>query len=92
MEFVTVRDAADRAGVTVKAIYYSLEHGRLTRHEKFGRLVVDLDELLRYSPRGRAIDIPSPAADTHRLFAEGMRHVWDTPEEDAAWAHLQEET
>ncbi|MBV9851151.1 MAG: hypothetical protein JO250_15895 [Armatimonadetes bacterium] len=21
--------------------------------------------------------------------AEATRHVWDTPEEDAAWAHLQ---
>lgn len=24
-----------------------------------------------------------------RASAEATRHVWDTPEEDAAWAHLQ---
>lgn len=29
------------------------------------------------------------ALDTAKTFAEGTRHVWDTPEEDKAWAHLQ---
>lgn len=27
--------------------------------------------------------------DTFAMSALGMRHVWDTPEEDAAWSHLQ---
>lgn len=26
---------------------------------------------------------------TAKSFAEGTRHIWDTPEEDEAWAHLQ---
>jgi hypothetical protein len=92
MELLTVQDAAERAGVTVKAIYYSLGHGKLTRHKQYGKILVDLDELAKYRPRGHGGVTRSPAADTHRLFAEGMRHVWDTPEEDAAWAHLQEGT
>ena len=25
------------------------------------------------------------------MAAEGTRHIWDTPEEDEAWAHLQEQ-
>ena len=29
------------------------------------------------------------AVERLALAGEGMRHVWDTPEEDAAWAHLQ---
>jgi hypothetical protein len=26
--------------------------------------------------------------ETAMMAAEGLRHVWDTPEEDEAWAHL----
>ena len=28
------------------------------------------------------------SADTSKLAAENLRHVWDTLEEDEAWAHL----
>ncbi len=92
MELISVSNAASRAGVTTKAIYYSLEHGKLTRHKQYGKLLIDFDELSRYQPRVRKLTPPSPASDTHRLFAESMRHIWDTPEEDAAWQHLQEGT
>ena len=30
----------------------------------------------------------SPSEEGFLLAAEGTRHIWDTPEEDKAWAHL----
>lgn len=47
----------------------------------------------------QSVFVPRPliVEDKHKAFvessfaaaAESTRHVWDTPEEDAAWAHLQ---
>ena len=41
-----------------------------------GLLTDDPDEELSLSERG------------FLMAAEGTRHIWDTPEEDKAWAHL----
>lgn len=54
----------------------------------FGGGAVSLDTLLVEN----AMDDSDRAAFVDRLFlagADATRHVWDTPEEDAAWAHLQ---
>jgi excisionase family DNA binding protein len=44
-EMITVQDAAKRKGVSDARVYQWLADGRLTRHEKFGRVVVDVGEL-----------------------------------------------
>ena len=47
-----------------------------------------LDALLA----NNAVEDSDPASFIDALFlasAEATRHVWDTPEEDAAWADLQ---
>jgi hypothetical protein len=75
MELLKVRDAAKQAGVTVKAIYYSIAAGKFTRRDKYGRALVGVDELANYRPRGRASVRPSPASDSHRIFAEATRHI-----------------
>ncbi len=51
---ITVQDAAKRRGVTDARVYQWLSEGRLTRHEKFGRVLVDAGELdsLTELPRG----------------------------------------
>jgi hypothetical protein len=51
MELVAVQEAASRAGVTPKAIYYQINRGELTRHSQFGRVLVNLAEVERYKPR-----------------------------------------
>lgn len=30
----------------------------------------------------------SISRESSRMAAESLRHIWDTPEEDEAWAHL----
>ena len=35
-----------------------------------------------------ALESDDPGRDCRRMTAAGTRHIWDTPEEDAAWAHL----
>jgi hypothetical protein len=57
-ELMTVQEAAAQANVTVKAIYYALTEGKLTRHEQYGRLLVDRGELAGYRPRAHG-DRPS---------------------------------
>ena len=53
-EMITVQDAAKRRGVTDARVYQWLAEGRLTRHERFGRVLVDAGELdsLAELPRG----------------------------------------
>lgn len=51
MAKVIVKQAAERKGVTVNAIYAALQEGKLTRHEEYGVALVDEDELARYQPR-----------------------------------------
>jgi hypothetical protein len=58
-EMITVQDAAKRKGVTDARVYQWLSEGRLTRHERFGRVVVDSGELdalaaLPRGPKGRS--------------------------------------
>ena len=54
MEFVTVQDAATILKVSPKAIYYALTENKLTRHEQFGRVVLDKSEVEAYQPRAGA--------------------------------------
>ena len=51
MTLITVQEAAGKAGVSVKAIYYALTEGNLTRHEQYGRVLVDKQEIEAYQPR-----------------------------------------
>ena len=48
---VTVRQAAERKAVTVKAIYAAFVDGKLTRHQEYGIALVDEEELTHYHPR-----------------------------------------
>lgn len=54
MELVTVQDAAALLNVSPKAIYYALTENKLTRHEKFGRVVLEKREVEAYQPRAGA--------------------------------------
>lgn len=103
MELITVQDAAGQLKVSPKAVYYALTEGKLTRHEQFGRVLLDKSEVLAYQPRAGA-DRPSrrrtvnPNAHAERpsladlttqaAMAGPISEVWDTPEEDEAWKHL----
>jgi len=44
-EMLTVQEAAKRKGVTDARVYQWLADGRLTRHERYGRTLVDVSEL-----------------------------------------------
>lgn len=48
---VTVQDAAAMLNVSSKAIYYAVAENKLTRHEQFGRVVLDKGEVEAYQPR-----------------------------------------
>lgn len=50
MGMLTVQDAAERLHVSPKAIYAALADGRLTRHEQYGRVLVDEKEVENYTP------------------------------------------
>lgn len=58
MEFVTVQEAAALLRVSPKAIYYAVTENKMTRHEQFGRVVLDKAEVEAYQPRAGA-DRPS---------------------------------
>lgn len=49
-----MQEAATRAGVSEKAIYYAIQAGNLTRHEQFGRVLLDASEVANYKPRAGA--------------------------------------
>jgi excisionase family DNA binding protein len=51
MNLITVQEAAQRLNVTDKAIYSALANGSLTRHEQWGRVLVDAEEVAAYTPR-----------------------------------------
>jgi hypothetical protein len=90
--------AAAALGMSVTGVHAAIKQGRLGSVTVGGVVFIGPSDIEAYranwpngqKPRGRPKKNASLAADTHRLFAEGMRHVWDIPEEDAAWAHLQE--
>ncbi len=63
MDFVTVQDAAAMLRVSPKAIYYALTENKLTRHEQFGRVVLDKAEVNAYQPRAGG-DRPSRRQST----------------------------
>lgn len=61
---LTVQEAAERKGVTDVRVYQWLAEGRLTKHEKYGRTLVDAAELdalqeLRRGPKPKAENAPS---------------------------------
>lgn len=51
MALVTVIEAAEKAGVMVKAVCYALAEGSMTRRKQHGRVLVDEEELKDYLPR-----------------------------------------
>jgi excisionase family DNA binding protein len=69
MGLITVQEAAVRLKVTVKALYYLLSEGKLTRHEQFGRTLVDEDEVTAYKPRGGG-ERPTRAAKKAESFTD----------------------
>ncbi len=60
MELLTVNEAAERIGVTPKAVYYQINHGKFTRHTEYGKVLVDATEVSRYIPRKRSTRISGP--------------------------------
>lgn len=102
MELITVQEAAAQLNVSPKAVYYALTESKLTRHEQFGRVLLDRSEVVAYKPRagadrpsrrgnqGQASDQPTTIAGltTRAALAGPIADIWDTPEEDEAWAHL----
>lgn len=61
MELLTVHEAAAQKNVSPTAIYYALTAGNMTKHKKFGRVLVDAAELENYQPKtsGR-LEVPDP--------------------------------
>ena len=75
-------EAAQRQGQTLETV------AAAALRTAFAPTPVTLDSLLA----DNAAEDHDHAAFVDALFvasAEATRHVWDTPEEDAAWAHLQ---
>ena len=75
-------EAARRQGQTLEKV------AAATLRAVFVGSPVTLDTLLTEN----TAEDGEPAAFTDALFhasAEATRHIWDTPEEDSAWAHLQ---
>ena len=64
MEFITVQDAAAMLKVSPKAIYYALTESRLTRHEQFGRVVLEKAEVEAYQPRA-GVGRPRKVQEAH---------------------------
>lgn len=54
MTLITVQEAASRLGISAKALYYAITEGKLTRHEQFGRVLLDEKEVSAYKPRAGA--------------------------------------
>lgn len=52
LKFITVQEAADRLSITPKAVYYAIAEGKLTRHEQYGRVLLNEAEVAAYVPRG----------------------------------------
>ena len=90
-ELLTVQEAARLKNVHPKAIYYGLAEGKLTRHEQYGRILLDAAEVAAYQPRagglrgklGQApVDQPRPLSATAALFASWeAEDTTDDPEE-----------
>jgi len=72
MELLSVQEAAKRIGVTNKAIYYSLYHGKLTAHRKYGRVLVDASEIDRYKPRAHSAKQPQAVVSQRVLTGRGF--------------------
>lgn len=64
-----MQEAADILKVSPKAIYYALTENKLTRHEQYGRLLLDKEEVKTYSPRA-GVDRPSKRAGRPRKMQE----------------------
>ncbi|HEY3329102.1 MAG TPA: helix-turn-helix domain-containing protein [Capsulimonadaceae bacterium] len=79
MELMSVQEAAKKAGVTAKAIYYSIHNGKLTPHRQYGRVLVDVSEVENYKPRAHPLRTVSPVKRvlTGRGFLVGEPGVVD---------------
>ena len=62
MELMTVQEAAAILRVSPKAVYYAVTENKLTRHEQFGRVLLNKTEVEAYQPRAGA-DRPSRRQD-----------------------------
>lgn len=51
MAYITIQEAARRLSVSTSALYFALNQGHLTRHEQYGRILLDEDEVSKYEPR-----------------------------------------
>ena len=72
-------EAAVRQGQTRESLAADALRRLFEPHEDIAALLVEDDE----DDEGAAL-----VAQAFLVAAEGTRHVWDTPEEDKAWAHL----
>lgn len=50
MELITITEAMARLNVTRSTIYQALERGALTRHEQYGKPLLDAAEVAAYRP------------------------------------------
>ncbi|MGI4790520.1 MAG: hypothetical protein ACRYFS_16915 [Janthinobacterium lividum] len=52
------------------------------------RLFLPQDDIALLLDDKSPADSPTLSERGFAMAAEGTRHIWDTPEEDAAWVHL----
>jgi excisionase family DNA binding protein len=50
MELLTIQEAMEKLKISRSAIYQAMEAGKLTRHEMYGKPLLDADEVARYRP------------------------------------------
>lgn len=50
MELITIQEAMQRLNISRSAIYQALETGKLTRHEMYGKPLLDAAEIASYRP------------------------------------------
>lgn len=50
MDLITVQEAVERLNMTRSAVYQALASGKLTRHERYGKVLLDAAEVAVYKP------------------------------------------
>jgi len=101
-DYLTIQEAARELSVTDAAVRGAILKGRLNAVVMLGRKVVPRSDLAAYQartrpdgvkpvgrPRRKAARGPSASTFTTQAALAGpIAEIWDTPEEDEAWAHL----
>lgn len=101
-DYLTIQEAARELSVTDAAVRSAILKGRLNAAVMLGRKVVPRADLAAYQARTRpdgvkpigrprrAVKRGSCASTftTQAALAGPIAEIWDTPEEDEAWAHL----